>query len=74
MNIRQRLLELKAKAYDEAVQYMKDNPKVPYVVVESKFGISKMTASRLWRRAMGGKRDSGRKAGISPTKKEKPTS
>ena len=62
--------EKRSKVYAEAVEYMKANPKVPFVDVGKKFGISFMQASRLWRRAMGGKRDSGRKAGISPLTKE----
>jgi hypothetical protein len=57
------------KVYDEAVGFMKDNPTVPFDVVGEKFGISFMTASRLWRAAGYGVRAGGRKAGISPLKK-----
>jgi hypothetical protein len=62
--------ERRKKVYAEATEFMVTNPRVPFVDVGGRFGISHMQASRLWKAAGYGTRKSGRIAGVSPLKKE----
>jgi hypothetical protein len=64
------VIDVNKEAYKAALEFMVANPRVTFDTVGKRFGISFMQASRLWRRAGFGKRDSGRKAGYSPLKKE----
>jgi hypothetical protein len=61
--------ERRKKVYEAATEFMAANPKVPFVEVGNKFGISFMTASRLWKAAGFPARKDGRIAGVSPLKK-----
>ena len=68
--LREKLTEARKNRDSDAVRFMTDNPAVPFVDVGRQFGMSGMQASRLWARAGFPARKSGRKAGISPLKKE----
>jgi hypothetical protein len=64
------MININKEVYKAALGFMVANPKVPYGEVGQRFGISFMTASRLWKAAGFPARYCGRKAGISPAKKE----
>lgn len=69
MNVMKQVAESKKKAYAEATKFMLANPQVPFPDVGARFGISNVTASRLWAKATNAPRRAGRKAGVSPAKR-----
>jgi hypothetical protein len=71
--LKQKLAEAQAKQNADAIRFMTENPNVPFDQVGDKFNFSSMQASRLWAKAGFPARKSGRKVGISPLKREKPT-
>lgn len=67
--LQQKERDRRKKVYAAATEFMAANPKVTFDEVEERFGISRMQASRLWRRAGFPARRAGRIAGVSPLKK-----